>query len=157
MESTHPVQYLSLMNCTKEQREGFITQAVDAVRNGNTNPLELRVCIENLRAMLDGIDEQTRAEQLDEAEKYPDKTFQFGSATVTKGETGTKYDYATSGDPDWQGAKNNEDYFGKLRKERETFLKSLKQQIDLVDKETGEVVKINPPAKTSVTSLKIRL
>jgi hypothetical protein len=40
-----------------------------------------------------------------------------------------------------------------MAKERETFLKAIHKPMPIVNDETGEVFTVNPPIKTSTTSL----
>jgi hypothetical protein len=43
------------------------------------------------------------------------------------------------------------------RKDRETFLKSLKSKTSILDEETGELIEIFPPYKTSKTGITVTL
>jgi len=63
-------------------------------------------------------------------------------------EAGTKYDY--SNDPVWVD-------LDKKKRDRETFLKTIKDPLSIVNEETGEVYSITPPVKTSSSTYKITL
>lgn len=78
----------------------------------------------------------------------------INGAKLEARETGTKYDY--SGDPVWRQLNATLAECQQYIKDREAFLKALKKPITEVD-DDGEIITVNPPVKTSTTSLVITL
>lgn len=67
----------------------------------------------------------------------------------------TRYDYASSGDPQYISLiKQKEDIASRI-KAREMYLKALTDEQDVLDKSTGEVIHIIPPAKNVSQSLRV--
>jgi len=70
-------------------------------------------------------------------------------------EVGTVYDY--TGDPVWVQLNGEIKGLQSKLKEREAFLKTLKEPLTTVDHDTGEAITITPPVKRSTTALVITL
>lgn len=67
----------------------------------------------------------------------------------------TRYDYASSGDPQYLSLlKQKEDIANKI-KAREMYLKAISEEQDILDRETGEVIHIVPPSKNVSQSLRV--
>lgn len=67
----------------------------------------------------------------------------------------TRYDYASSGDPQYiELIKKQEEIKNKI-KAREMYLKAITEQQDVLDSETGEVIHIVPPLKNVSQSLRV--
>jgi hypothetical protein len=79
----------------------------------------------------------------------------FG-AVIDSVETGVKYDYQSTNCPEWERFDEMVKHYSELKKQRETFLKSLKEPLNIIT-DDGEIVTINPPIKSSTTALKITL
>ena len=78
-------------------------------------------------------------------------------------EVGTKWYYDKCGDPLWNYYNSEIERLDKLKKARETYLKTLtvvQPATTMVIPETGEIhegVEVNPPLKTSTSSFKTEL
>ena len=72
-------------------------------------------------------------------------------------EAGTKYDYTSCKDSEWADLQRQLEDVKDRIKDRETFLKSIKKPLDVLDKESGEVTQIFPPIKTSTSTYKAEL
>jgi hypothetical protein len=140
----NPLSALTLMPSTKSQVEAFSNSVINEVESGTLNPLDLKVQIKFLQTCLDKIDKATKDSFTSEASKYG-KEFEFKGYKVTEVEAGVNYDY--SNDIEWSR-------LSKLLKERETFLKTLKEPLEVLDSETGEITKCYPPIKRSTTTYK---
>lgn len=91
------------------------------------------------------------------------------SITTSKGtkfslaETGTKYDFTVCADPQWGYYNKEIDRLDKLKKKRETFLKTINEAYpagNVLVSETGELhenVELFPPIKVSNSSFKMEL
>jgi hypothetical protein len=73
--------------------------------------------------------------------------------------TFTQYDYSRCADPEWEEYDAAERSATNSRKDRETFLRALKEPITLVDTRqgNGEIVTVKPPVKTQKEGLKITI
>lgn len=74
-------------------------------------------------------------------------------------EAATKYDYESCGDPVWNRLSKDIELLKMKMKERESFLKSLKEEVtmNIMDPDTSEFhenVKLYPPVKSSTSSYK---
>jgi len=86
-----------------------------------------------------------------EAEKWKGQTLNGFKVDIR--EAGTRYDFSNCNDPEYDTHKLTEEEFKALRSGREKFLKSLTAPIQLIDNETGDVIQVNPPIKTSSTTI----
>lgn len=133
----------------------FAHQLIRSVREGNTNPLELHVALKALELLSKEVREQIEENTLIEASKYSEKKFNAYGAIVERGEVGTTYNYEMSGDSQWESLDAQIKTLTEKKKERETFLRSLKDPITTLNEETGEVEQIKPPTKRSKEGIKI--
>ena len=139
---------------TKAQIEIFAHQLEQGLTSGQIIPSDLLRFQKAMEKVFEKIKPVLIETTLDEIEKY-------GKSAVLKGaefsiiEAGTKYDYSGCGDAKWNDlSKELESIKGKL-KDRETFLKCLKEPMTFVNDETGEIINLNPPKKSSSTTLKV--
>lgn len=134
----------------------FSDQVIEDVKGGLVNPLQIRVWIKTMEEILERVKKETNANQLTEAEKYSENRFEFMGATLEKADFG-KYDYSVCGDPEWEQFTVTENTAAEGRKLREAFLRTLQRPLDLVDKDSGEVISIKPPFKKSAPGLKVSI
>lgn len=148
---------LKLMPSTTSEVARFSYQLIKGVKSGEINPLELIVQLHALTKVYEEVREEIEENVLKEAEKYPEKVIERYGARIEKTEVGTKYNYATSKDIEWERLDSEYKTLERRRKEREEFLRALKEPMTAVNEETGEVYKITPPFKTSKAGFKIYL
>lgn len=148
---------ISLTPTTKEQAETFAQKLISEVEEGNVNPLQLQIQLTAMQKAMDSVKKKIADLVLTEAQKHGQKTFTIHSAQVEISELGTKYWFGDCNDPEWTKANEEELKWGDKRKERELFLKALKHSTTLLDEESGEVIKIHPPVKSSTTGIKVTL
>lgn len=142
---------------TKETLEMFVAKTVAEVDCGNINALELKSQLKFIEKAIEEIDKKTKESQLRELAKYPKGPNDIYGFKVEQMEVGTKYDYESTGDEQWKMHKQLADASIKGQKDREAFLRTLKDVITIVDVSTGEVNTIYPPVKSSTTSLKFTM
>lgn len=94
---------------------------------------------------------------LKEADQYPGTEFEYAGNKITKAEHGAKYDYSNCGDPVYEKLLGESTLANDRLKGREIFLKSLKEPLTVVDEDSGEVSKINPPTKKSTSGLNVTI
>jgi hypothetical protein len=128
---------------TKAQVEAFAEGAIQEVISGERNPLEFETLLKAMETMIEIIRKDQRVKDAIESEamKYPDKSFDYGNAIFTKSGR-TTYEFEVCEDIQWEMADVEAKKWTNIRKEREAFLKALKEPV--ADISTGGV--INPPA-----------
>lgn len=139
----------------KEIHAMAISDAENMLESGRENPLLLRIQIKRMIEFLTVYDKQLDEAVRDEAEKFDERSFEFNGAKVELAEVGVRYDY--SNDPEWNKLKELIEPINKDIKEREEFLKKLTKPFDTIDSDTGEVIRIQPAAKSSKSSVKITI
>jgi len=94
-----------------------------------------------------------------EIEKY--EGAKFTSPRGVKFETmeaGIRYDYTKCGDPIYEALAKEMEVLQAKVKERQEFLRAVpKDGLDVLDSDSGELVKVYPPSKTSTSTYKITL
>lgn len=148
---------LRIMPASKPEVGRFSAQLINSVKAGDVNPLEVLVLLRALESVSENVREAIRENLNAEADRYSEKTFEVFGARIEKAELGTKYKYEASGDPEWARRKAGVDAAMTLLKEREAFLRALREPMTIVVEETGEVVNIVPPTKISTSGLKVFL
>lgn len=152
-----PIGTLRLFASTQTQIDVFSDSIIQAVKEGEANPLEVLIQIKALQKVSDRVLKEINDNLLNEANKYSETNFEFMGAKIEKAELGTKYDYASCGDTEYEMLDSQMNSLKQRIKEREDFLKSIKQDITLVDNFTGEVVTVHPPIKKSTSGLKVSI
>lgn len=149
------LEKIKLIPDKKQIQAMAVSEAKKMIDGGNDNPLLLRIHIKRMIEFLTVYDKEIDDAVREEAEASGYKSFEYQGAKIELAEVGVKYDYSKS--PVWSQLKGQSDEIGAKMKEHETFLKSLSQPIEVLDQETGEVVRFHPPAKSSKSSVKITL
>lgn len=155
METT--INTLSILPNTKQEIESFSSKIISELESGMINPLDLLKQIKCFEKVIEQTKDTLSKMAREEAEKYGTKNFEFKGVKIELAEVGTKYDYSKCND--FVMAKVSEDLakLNETKKQRETFLKSLKEPIQLVDEESGDVFQVMPPVKSSSSSLKVTI
>lgn len=135
----------------KALEEAFTLQ----IEEGYTNPLEFTVRAKMLIDALQKTLDNTKELAMTEQSKYGKRAEVFG-AEVQQVEAGIKYDFSQCNDPLYNELKSLHEQSKESLKERETFLKSLKEPLTIISTD-GEIVEIYPPIKSSTTTLKVTL
>lgn len=146
-----------MLPTTQTQIDVFSDNVIESVHNGEANPLEVLIILKAFEKAQERIIKEIRENFVNEASKYPESSFEFMGAKIEKAELGTKYDYSVCNDPVHAQRLSIVESASEQLKERETFLKTLKQPITIVDESSGEIVTIQPPLKKSTTGLKVSI
>ncbi len=128
---------------THSQIDEVVANAKDKILSGDYNPLDLEIQLKALEETIKRIraDRQIKEYVIEEADKYPEKSFTRGSVLITKGVRRT-YDFGV--DKEWITLKTTEVEAADARKLREKNLKG-----SFVDSETGEIVEAIQPDKST--------
>lgn len=146
-----------MLPTTQTQIDVFSDQVIESVRQGETNPLEVLVILKAFEKATERILKEVRENYVRESEKYPEKSFEAFGAKLEKAEVGTTYDYSVCNDPIYNRLKQVFSEANDQVKEREAFLRTIKQSMTIVDESTGEAATIIPPLKKSTSSVKVTI
>lgn len=153
------VTILSVYPATKAEQQAIASDIADAIVDGKINPLE-GIC--KLKALKDTCeialkDKGVVDAVLTEADKYgKNEQISYNGAKINIRETGVKYDYSMCGDQTLIDLYAQRDEIVSKIKEREEWLQSVPLNgFEYADPNTGEMVKLYRPAKSSTTSFAI--
>ena len=157
MNNITTMDVINLSPSTKTEAAIFAQKLIADVEVGVTNPLELAVKMKAIQDALDVVKEAIKRHVIQEAERYEGKTFNAYQAEMTIMEAGVKYDYESCGDPEWMRCNQAFISAKEAKDACEKRLKAMNKPMSVNDEETGEVVTVRPPLKTSTTTVKITL
>jgi hypothetical protein len=157
MESISASSILSLCPENSGQRDTFIQSVVEPIENGFEDALDVLIKIKHWQKTFEQIIPLIESKAISEAEKFGEKTFQKLGFEITIKEVGTKWNFEKTNDKALFRFHESSEKLKNEIKEREAFLKTLKQKTTFVDEETGEVLEIFPPYKISKTGLSFSL
>lgn len=87
--------------------------------------------------------------------RIDDKGITINGVVLKVKESGVQYDYSNT--QSWIQMKSKEDAIAQERKILESQLKTLSKDATMIDRETGEIIILNPPVKRSKTTIEIKL
>jgi hypothetical protein len=148
---------LRLMPSTTKEIAAFAHQIINSVRNGEANALEVLVMLKALELLSKEVIEQIEENIVNAADKYSEKEFEVFGAKVVKAENAVRYNYLQTNDIEYERLHAEAEAANRKLKEREEFLRALKEPMTSLNEETGEVYKITPPFKTSKSGVKVYL
>lgn len=143
------------VNLTKESQatlaENLVAQVVDGSVDSVAAFLQIKAIAEVCEQFL------KNAQICDTVQKAvvvrgKDATFCGGKIGLS---STTRYDYASSGDPQYLALIKQQDEIKSKIKAREMYLKAISEPLDMLDRETGEVIHIVPPTKNESQSLRV--
>lgn len=149
-----PASLLRLTPSTNDEINRFANILIQSVQAGEENPIAILIQVRAMEKAFKIITEKIQRNLLTEADKHPENKFEYAGNFIEKSEF-VRYDYAVSGDKEWELFSVAEQTAANARKEREGFLRTLKKEMDILDKETGEIITIRPPLRKSVSGLKV--
>jgi len=146
---------ITAMPSTLKGIDDFFLKAKKEILSGKYDPLQIEVYLKAIEDIIKKLrtDKDIKYASITEAYKYKEKTFEVFGAKFNLRETGVKYDYTNTGDVKWERLDSQINDLSIKKKERETFLKTVKEPI--ADVEDGYI--INPPVKTSTESIAVTL
>lgn len=149
-----PASLMHLMPSTSQQITTFSRGIIEAVKNGEENPLDVMLQIRALEKSFKFILDEIKDNVNREADKYPGVSFRYRGNELVKGDVSTTYDYSICCDTEWERRKVDADAAKERLQEREGFLKALKEPLEVCDTVTGEMITIRPPLKKTVQGVK---
>lgn len=126
------------------------------IEEGNYDPIQLSATLDFIGKACEESKKAIKEKTINELEKYPERREYYGyEIQVT--EAGISYDYSKCGDSEILSLYKELELLQAKIKEREQFLKGIKERFTIVDESTGEVLTLRPPAKKSTTTTKFTL
>jgi len=143
---------------TEVTKETIKEQSVSLLKDldeGHISPLQLAAQLKFVEDIITNVKEELRQRVVAEQTKYGKERMTFKGATFDVKEAGVKYDYSQCECTIWNDINKQIEALTEQRKEREAFLKSLRERLTYVDESSGEIVTIYPPQKKSTTTYAI--
>ena len=147
------ISVINVMPSNKAEIKTFVQDVKERILSGDENPLKIAAQLKAMEEVIDELrkDKEIRDMILNAAEKEGKTSKSFNAEFQIK-ETGVKYDFSVCGDPEWEDLNKEIEPIKAKIKERETFLKVVKNQFS-----TTDGIVINPPVKTSTTTVTVTL
>lgn len=152
----HATGVMELMAQTSVQVDKFSDDVIESVKAGHANPLLVQLRIKAMERAFERILKEIKDNVLTEADKYPGNEFEFMGNKIQKGSVFTTYDYTACKDEVWERFDVDAKTATEQRKDREAFLRALKEPMDIIDS-NGEAVKLYPPIKKETQGIKITI
>jgi len=149
---------ISVLPSTREEFYNFKRMLKAEILNGQTELLptlaKLTIAMRSIEDTLK--DEDVERAMVNELSQYSSKEeTSINGVKFNLQETGTKYHYKDSGDPVWNDLDKQIQELTEKRKARETFLKAIPYESNVVDAETG--LYLTRPPKTSTTKVVVKI
>lgn len=147
------LEKLDFNNVTKSNFKMIANHLASAVTDGVINSLDAYTRLKAIEAMVVEARKQITGSAKFDLEKYNKaEKLVVNGYTLSERETGVSYDFADCGDAEWTDCNNKIENLKLILKERETFLKTIKTSLNLVN-DDGEPITLYAPVKTSTTSI----
>lgn len=161
---------LSIFETSADQRNSFVDKIIEAVQEGVSDPLRVLVQLKSVEAVIGTLTDKNpktnkRADVAKlfstytlEAAARQGKSFNVYGAKLEQKEVGANYDYSQCNDSELIALQAAADAAREKLKERQKYLQNLPASgIEVLDKETGEMVTIYKPSKSSTTTITVSL
>lgn len=136
----------------KTEIERVANQMVQGIIDGEVQTDKALLTIRAIRMAMESAEDKIKDQVIDELTRRGKEGYDLYGAKVNLKELGVKYDFTNCRDAVWTDLDTEIKRLTELRKERETFLKTLTKTMTLVDDSTGEVMQVHPPIRQSTTS-----
>lgn len=130
-------------------------EAAAIAESADTSLLPIILNVKRAKDYLETFEKGLKKQVLEEALSHGDKGFKAHGASFSIRENGARWNYSNCQDPLYNQLVEQEREIAEKRKEREKFLQAIKGHITVVDEESGDVVTVHAPVKTSETGVTI--
>jgi hypothetical protein len=145
-------------NLTKTKAAEFAAKLIQLNTDGHVDTLTALARLEFLSQIIDQVKTNYRNAAVDELELYGPEAKtgvnRFG-VTFKQKETAVKYDFSQTAT--WNEMESEMESIKAAQKALETQLKGLTKPMSILDESTGEITVMNPPIKSSKTTVEITL
>jgi hypothetical protein len=148
------ISTLSQLPETKQQIETFAYSLEQGLNNGQIIASDLLRFQKAMEKVFEKIKPTLIENALNEISQY-EKNAVIKGSKFSIVEAGVKYDYSNCNDLKYIVLNTQLECLKSALKDRETFLKAIKEPLQMIDENSGEVYTIYPPKKTSSTTLKV--
>jgi len=145
------LEHIKKLPTTKHEIALFSERIIEALESGEVNALEVLRHFKAFEKIAEGIKPTLDKLALAEAEKYPEKTFELYGVKFTVKNAPAIWDYTKCNDGLHSKLKEYQAEYNEKVKQRENFLQSLTESMEMVDEDSGEVIRINPANKSQKT------
>ena len=147
---------LGSYDITKDIISQHADQLLELIDNGHTDAISIAIQAKYLTEVLEATKERIRELVCDELHKYAkgEQCVKHGASFALK-EAGVSYDYSGCGDLQWSDLDSQIKVLTEQRKEREKFLRGIKDSLTIVDESTGEIATLHAPIKRSTSTYSI--
>lgn len=151
--------FINQLPATRQERKAFVAGIKEMLSEGKENPLKFAIARKRFEELLNDLKEDKDIKDLilSEANKYGEKKFEAFGADCSVQYAGVKYDYTVCEDPEWNLLNGRLKAIQESMKQREAFLKMLKNDFTYINEETGECITIHPPVRTGTETVAITL
>jgi hypothetical protein len=138
------LNYLTLWDLDRKQREVAANNILNEVLEGNANPLKVDVLLKKLEEMIKIIraNEEFKEAVQDEISLHGESVEMHGAISTIKEKPA--YDYEACKDEEYDILNKTYEYIGKKLKLRK---KQLEKREEIIDEKTGEITNIPAPRK----------
>lgn len=156
MEQVTAMQkFISAPVLSKEAQFNVVADLVAQVINGDVDPVQAFVHMNAIREVVDIFLKHPEViATTQSAVAEVGKCTEYAGAKIAISNI-TRYDYASSGDHEYAELMRQKEDIDTKIKARQMFLKSISDSMDVVDRETGEVVIVNAPIPTVSSTLRV--
>ena len=130
----------------KSEQKILASQFVEAVTNGDINPIDAVVQMKSLNETIASFlkDSEVSEAVIKECEKYGKGEYpSYKGAVVSVKESGVKYDYSACKDTEWNDLNSQLTEIKERMKEREKYLHAISKPKTELDEITGEVYSLS--------------
>ena len=147
---------MDVQRVTKQVINEHALELIQLIEEGHLNAVDMALKVKFMEDLIIAMKERLRENVLAELGKYSkgEDIVKYNANFQVK-EAGTKYDFTNCNDPLWDDLNEQINLLQSERKERERFLKTLRKPIEMIDQETGEIITIQQPIKSSTTTYQI--
>jgi len=140
---------------TKEDIKETSLALLNDIDEGHMHPLQVAAQFKFVEDVIANVKEELRQRVVAEQTKHGKEVMSYQGASFDIREAGIKYDYSQCNDTIWNNLKQQLDDLNHKMKEREAFLKTLKERFTYIDESTGEIITLHPPQRKSTTTYAI--
>jgi prefoldin subunit 5 len=148
---------LSLFQTTKAERQSFVAEIINKVKDGGYDPREFHYQLKCMEQIIEMIKENEDYKKvlISVSEKWG-RSFQYENSKFEVKEVGVKYDFSVCNDPVMNDLIKQKEELAKSIKEREAMLKAIPESgMELL--QDDEVITIYRANKTSSTAVAVTL
>lgn len=155
--ATSGISFEHLLDAKKSNLATAVELIKQNIQDGNYDSLKGLILAAKGKMLFTDLEKELRPiaekDYLDKLEK----NYSAHDVNIDQAPTKTEYDFTKCNDAEWENLSALNKANSQLQKDREAFLKSLKQPLEVVDTETGETYTIYPPVKLQKEGLKLSI